>query len=69
MKDFINLLFLDEILDGAVDGTGMEKFIEVIRELGDEMLTFVTSHKAAIKDTFEKILFFEKIKGDTYIKK
>lgn len=68
MADPINFLFLDEILDGAVDSNGMEKFISKVKELGEDMLVYVTSHKSAVKEMFNDVVFFEKIKDDTYLR-
>jgi DNA repair exonuclease SbcCD ATPase subunit len=50
-----NLLVMDEVLDKSLDNTGIEHFLEVIREL-DKSRVFVISHKPDMRDKFNRVL-------------
>jgi DNA repair exonuclease SbcCD ATPase subunit len=55
----INLLILDEVLDGSLDADGMEEFIRIIKQIADGN-TFIISHKTdQIGDKFDRNCIFE----------
>jgi hypothetical protein len=57
-----NLLILDEILDGSLDNTSTESFLDIIANLDKTTNLFVISHKPKeiIQDRFEKQITFVK---------
>ena len=57
-----NLLVLDEILDGSLDNTSTESFLDIIANLDKTTNLFVISHKPKeiIQDRFEKQITFVK---------
>ena len=60
-----NLLILDEIFDGSLDGQGTDDFFKIIDTLKNENI-FVISHKGDILfDKFTDIVKFEKYKNFT----
>ena len=59
-----NLLILDETLDGALDGVGIESLIETLHGLNSDDNIFVISHRGdQFAEKFENNLRFEKIKN------
>lgn len=55
-----NLLILDEILDGSLDANGVEEFMILLNTFGNEMNTFLISHRGDIlADKFNHTLRFE----------
>ena len=59
-----NLLILDETLDGALDGVGIESLIETQHGLNNDDNIFVISHRGdQFAEKFENNLKFEKIKN------
>jgi DNA repair exonuclease SbcCD ATPase subunit len=59
-----NLLILDETLDGALDGVGIESLIETLHGLNNDDNIFVISHRGdQFAEKFENNLKFEKIKN------
>lgn len=59
-----NLLILDEVMDGSVDGDGIECFMKIISELDPSTRTFIISHKQEYSDNkFDRCLRFEKVKN------
>ena len=59
-----NLLILDETLDGALDGVGIESLIETLHGLNNDENIFVISHRGdQFAEKFENNLKFEKIKN------
>ena len=63
MKNSVNtnLLIFDEILDGSVDAAGIDTFMLLLDSLGDNVNTFVISHKTdAMVDKFHSLVKFEK---------
>ena len=59
-----NLLILDETLDGALDGVGIESLIETLHGLNSDDNIFVISHRGdQFAEKFENNLKFEKIKN------
>ena len=59
-----NLLIMDETLDGALDGFGIENLIETLHNANANDNIFVISHRGDMfGDKFESHLRFEKIKN------
>lgn len=59
-----NLLIMDETLDGALDGFGIENLIETLHNMNSSDNIFVISHRGDMfGDKFESHLRFEKIKN------
>ena len=59
-----NLLVLDETLDGAMDGVGVENLIETLQNLNAEDNIFVISHRGdQFGDKFEGHIKFQKVKN------
>ena len=57
-----NLLVLDEVFDSSLDSSGTEEFMKLLSTLGDNVNTFVISHKGdALNEQFENVVRFEKI--------
>ena len=62
-----NLLFLDEIFDSSLDGTGTDEFLKILSTLSGENV-FVISHKQdALADKFRETIRFEKIRNFTHV--
>jgi DNA repair exonuclease SbcCD ATPase subunit len=63
-----NLLILDEIFDGSLDGQGTDDFFKIITQLSKENI-FIISHKGDIMfDKFTNIIKFEKYKNFSILK-
>jgi DNA repair exonuclease SbcCD ATPase subunit len=63
-----NLLFLDEILDGASDSAGVESLIDILHKLNAKDNIFVISHRGdSFRDKFQNSIQFEKVKNFTQI--
>jgi DNA repair exonuclease SbcCD ATPase subunit len=59
-----NLLILDETLDGALDGTGIESLIETLHNLNNDDNIFVISHRGdQFTEKFDAHIKFDKIKN------
>jgi DNA repair exonuclease SbcCD ATPase subunit len=59
-----NLLVLDETLDGAMDGVGVENLIETLQNLNADDNIFVISHRGdQFGDKFVSHLKFQKVKN------
>ena len=59
-----NLLVLDETLDGAMDGVGVENLIETLHNLNTDDNIFVISHRGdQFGDKFENHIKFQKVKN------
>ena len=59
-----NLLVLDETLDGAMDGVGVENLIETLQNLNADDNIFVISHRGdQFGDKFESHIKFQKVKN------
>lgn len=66
----VNILIFDEILDRAMDSTGIDEFIKIMWDMGDKGTNvFVISHKDAMLDRFQRILKFEKVKNFSVLTK
>jgi energy-coupling factor transporter ATP-binding protein EcfA2 len=59
-----NLLVLDETLDGALDGVGIDSLIETLHNLNADDNIFVISHRGdQFGDKFTSHIKFEKVKN------
>ena len=59
-----NLLILDEIFDGSLDGNGTDEFLKIMWSMIADTNTFVISHKTdQLFDKFQKVYRFNKIKN------
>jgi DNA repair exonuclease SbcCD ATPase subunit len=60
----VNILVFDEILDRAMDTSGIDEFIRIMWDLGHEGTNvFVISHKDTMVDKFQRTLQFQKVKN------
>jgi len=63
-----NLLILDETLDGAMDGAGVENLIDTLHNLNNNDNIFVISHRGEqFGDKFDSHIRFEKVKNFSQI--
>lgn len=63
-----NLLILDETLDGALDGMGIENLIDTLHSLNTNDNIFVISHRGEMfQDKFQSHVRFEKVKNFSQI--
>lgn len=63
-----NLLILDETLDGAMDGTGVENLIDTLHNLNNNDNIFVISHRGEqFGDKFDSHIRFAKVKNFSQI--
>lgn len=63
MKNSVNtnILILDEILDGALDSGGIDYFLSIMNQFGDQTNVFVISHKVdQMVDRFDHVIRVEK---------
>jgi ABC-type molybdenum transport system ATPase subunit/photorepair protein PhrA len=59
-----NLLLLDETLDGALDGSGIENLIETLHNLNTDDNIFVISHRGdQFAEKFTSHIKFDKVKN------
>lgn len=59
-----NLLILDEVFDGSLDGNGTEEFLKIMWTMVGDTNTFVISHKTdQLLDKFQKVYRFRKHKN------
>ena len=58
-----NLLIFDEILDGALDGDGIDDFLKILHSIITDANIFIISHKVDATDKFENVLKFVKTKN------
>jgi DNA repair exonuclease SbcCD ATPase subunit len=59
-----NLLIMDEVLDGSLDGNGTDEFLKILNNLTLDTNTFIISHKVdQMHDKFNNVLKFEKHKN------
>lgn len=61
MKNSVNtnIMILDEILDGALDGAGIDYFLSIMNQFGENTNVFVISHRE-ITDKFDCIIKVQK---------
>ena len=56
-----NLLILDEVFDSSLDTGGMDEFMKLLYDLGQDTNVFVISHKGdQLFDKFRSVIRFEK---------
>ena len=63
MKNSVNtnIMILDEILDGALDGAGIDYFLSIMNQFGEQTNIFVISHKVdQMVDRFDHVIRVEK---------
>jgi DNA repair exonuclease SbcCD ATPase subunit len=60
-----NLLLMDEIMGGSLDKDSVERFLELISGLDDDMRIFIIGHNEGMEENFDRILKFEKKKNFT----
>ena len=58
-----NLLIMDEVFDSSLDGFGTDEFLKIIRYVIKDANIFVISHKQDMRDKFESVIMFDKVKG------
>jgi DNA repair exonuclease SbcCD ATPase subunit len=58
-----NLLIIDEILDGSLDTSGLEAFIEILNEQDNLNLFIISHNKEKYGSTFDNEMSFVKING------
>ena len=59
-----NLLIMDEVLDGSLDGNGTDEFLKILNNLTLDTNTFIISHKVdQMHDKFSSVIKFEKHKN------
>ena len=59
MKNSVNtnIMILDEILDGALDGSGIDYFLSIMNQFGENTNVFVISHKVdQMIDRFDNVV-------------
>ena len=60
----VNIIVFDEILDRAMDNTGIDEFMKIMwDDLGKDSNVFVISHKETMMERFQRTLRFEKVKN------
>lgn len=63
-----NVLVMDEIFDGSMDGSGIEEFIKVLQSFGPNTNSFIITHKTdQFYDKFNHIISFKKVKNFSQI--
>ena len=63
MKNSVNtnIMILDEILDGALDGAGIDFFLSIMNQFGEQTNVFVISHKVdQMIERFDHVIRVEK---------
>ena len=58
-----NLIIFDETFDSSLDVFGIEEFMKIIRFVIKDANIFVISHKEGMRDKFNNVIKFEKVKG------
>jgi energy-coupling factor transporter ATP-binding protein EcfA2 len=59
-----NLLIMDEVLDGSLDGNGTDEFLKILNNLTLDTNTYIISHKVdQMHDKFANVIKFEKHKN------
>lgn len=67
---FFSLSMYDELFDSAIDESGIEKVIDILRERVDnnnECVYIVSHNKSSLKNSFDNVLHLQKKKGKTSI--
>lgn len=64
----VNIIVFDEILDRAMDSSGIDEFLSLMWAMGDEGANvFVISHRDTMNDKFQRTLKFSKVKNFSVI--
>lgn len=58
-----NLIIFDETFDSSLDSFGIDEFMKIIRFVVQDANIFVISHKEGMRDKFNNVIKFEKVKG------
>ncbi len=59
-----NLLLFDEVLDGSLDATAVEYFLNLVKEIGVKTNIFVITHKQDLfVDKFDRVIRVQKVGG------
>lgn len=59
-----NVLIMDEVLDGSLDGNGTDEFLKILNNLTLDTNTYIISHKVdQMHDKFANVIKFEKHKN------
>lgn len=59
-----NLLLFDEILDGSLDASAVDYFLNLVKDIGKKHNIFVISHKQDLfADKFDRLIKVQKISG------
>jgi len=59
-----NILIMDEVLDGSLDGNGTDEFLKILNNLTLDTNTYIISHKVdQMHDKFANVIKFEKHKN------
>ena len=64
-----NLLILDEIFDGSLDGNGTDSFIDIIQEMADSNIIIISHKVGQLLDKFGRVIHFEKKGNYSKVKK
>ena len=65
-----NLLIMDEIFDGSLDGDGIDEFVKILESLTTDTNIFIISHKTdQMQDKFENTIKFNKINNSSRVTK
>ena len=63
MKNSVNtnLLLLDEVLDSALDASGIDYFLSIMNDFDEKSNVFIISHRGdSVMERFEHTIKFEK---------
>ena len=59
-----NLLLFDEILDGSLDATAVDYFLNLVKDIGHDHNIFVITHKSDLfVDKFDRVIRVKKVNG------
>lgn len=61
----MNILFLDEVFDGALDANSIDALIDILHKSDENNNIFIISHKDQYQDRFENVIRFQKTKNFT----
>ena len=65
---FFSLSMYDELFDSAIDESGIQKIIEILKnrvDLNEESIYIVSHNKSSIKNNFDNVVFLQKNKNQT----
>ena len=65
---FFSLSMYDELFDSAIDESGIQKIIEILKnrvDLNEESIYIVSNNKSSIKNNFDNVVFLQKNKNQT----